>query len=86
MNLFEFLWSKYYGNCETFHVPRFNDDGSNAFVKVSNYISKYISKGDALPDHVIDGYAHRPRRLSSIRYGRKDLDLEKLRNFTLRTI
>lgn len=86
VDLFSGLWSRYYGNCDVWHVNRFNEDGSNAFVRVSNYISKYIAKGDELPAHVVDGYAEKPRRLSSIRYGRKDLDLEQLRNFTLQTI
>lgn len=84
--IFDELWERYFGNVKRFHVNRYNDDGSNAFVKVSKYVSKYVSKGDYLPQHVLDGYCEKPRRLSSIRYGRKHLDLEKLRNFTLQTI
>lgn len=79
--IFTELWEKYYGECKTISVPRFNEDGSDAFMKVSKYISKYISKGSHLPDACKQGFIEKPRRLSSVRFGRKDLNVEKLRSF-----
>lgn len=64
------------------YVPRFNADGSDAFVKVSRYISKYVSKGDCLPQFVTDGFAQKPRLQSSVRLGVRDFDVGKYRNFT----
>lgn len=79
--IFTDLWQKYYGDCKTISVPRFNEDGSDAFMKVSKYISKYISKGSHLPEACKLGYIEKPRRLSSVRFGRSDLDIKKLRSF-----
>lgn len=79
--IFTDLWQKYYGDCKTISVPRFNVDGSDAFMKVSKYISKYISKGSHLPEACKLGYIEKPRRLSSVRFGRSDLDISKLRSF-----
>lgn len=76
------LWEDYFGHCDFVHVNRFNDDGSNAFLKLSKYISKYISKGKHLPSFVRAGFAVMPRRLSSIGFGRKNLDIGRLRSFT----
>lgn len=63
------------------YVEHFNSDGSDAFVKVSRYVSKYVSKCDFLPDFVQKGYAEKPRKQSSVRLGRRDLSFEQLRNF-----
>lgn len=79
------LWEQYFGHCDAVRVNRFNADGSNAFLKLSKYISKYISKGKHLPPFVRAGFAVTPRRLSSIGFGRKNLDLDRLRSFTLPT-
>lgn len=64
-------------------IEHFNKDGSDAFSKVSRYVSKYVGKKDYLPDFVKAGYAEKPRRQSSISLGRRDIDVESLRNFTL---
>lgn len=80
-NIFTDLWQKYFGECKTISVPRFNEDGSDAFMKVSKYIAKYISKGSHLPEACKNGWIEKPRRLSSVRFGRKDLDVDKLRSF-----
>lgn len=63
------------------YVERFNADGSDAFVKVSRYVSKYVSKGDALPWFVREGLAESPRKQSSVLFGRRNLNYEHLRNF-----
>lgn len=74
------LW--HYGFYDLKFVEHFNADGSDAFSKVSRYVSKYISKGLFLPDFVRAGYAEKPRRQSSLHFGQRDLNLESLRNFT----
>lgn len=79
--IFTELWERYYGQCKTISVPRFNQDGSDAFMRVSKYISKYISKGSHLPEACKNGLIEKPRRLSSIGFGRSDLDFLRLRNF-----
>lgn len=78
---FRSLWEKYYGSAKLISIPRLNPDGSDAYVKVSKYISKYVSKGSKLPDFVKDGYAERPRKMLSRCYGLQNIDLEYLRNF-----
>lgn len=77
-NLLGSLWN--FGYYLVKKIPRFNPDGSDGFVLVSDYVSKYICKRDKLPEFVKQGYAEAPRRQSSIRYG-KDLDFDKLRPF-----
>lgn len=72
-------WSFGFTNVQ--YVNRFNTDGSDAFVKVSRYVSKYISKSDFLPSFVQEGFAEKPRKQSSVRLGRRDLAIEHLRNF-----
>lgn len=72
-------WS--FGFVDVQYVTRFNSDGSDAFIKVSRYVSKYISKCEFLPDFVKKGYAEPPRKQSSVRLGRRDLCVEQLRNF-----
>lgn len=62
-------------------VDHFNLDGSDAFLKVSRYVSKYVSKCDLLPSFVQNGFAEKPRKQSSVRFGRRDLAIEHLRNF-----
>lgn len=67
-------------------VEHFNSDGSDAFAKVSRYVSKYVGKKDRLPQFVQDGYAEKPRKQTSIHLGVRDFDKEKYRNFTLPAI
>lgn len=62
-------------------IEHFNSDGSDAFVKVSRYVSKYVGKKGYLPDFVLDGFAERPRKQSSICLGRRDVNIAQLRNF-----
>ena len=50
-------------------ITHFNADGSDAFAKVSRYVSKYVGKRDMLPAFVRNGYAEVPRKQSSIRLG-----------------
>ena len=78
---FKKLWENHFGECKLIRVPRFNADGSDAFMKVSKYISKYVSKGNHLPSFVLKGFADPPRRVSSVRFGRKNLDIPRLRSF-----
>ena len=64
-------------------LSHFNSDGSDAFAKVSRYVSKYISKGDFLPDFVKAGYAEKPRMQSSVRLGVRDFNVDEYRDFIL---
>lgn len=73
------LWP--FGFTQVSYVTHFNADGSDAFAKVSRYVSKYVGKRDFLPDFVKDGFAEKPRRQSSIRLGVRDINLEELSNF-----
>lgn len=68
-------------------VSQFNSDGSNAFVKLSRYVSKYVAKCDALPDFVRAGLAEKPRLICSQHFGSKSVssDLQHYRNFILRS-
>lgn len=72
-------WS--FGFTDVKYVEHFNSDGSDAFVKVSRYVSKYVSKCEFLPDFVRAGYAEKPRKQSSVKLGRRDLNYEHMRNF-----
>lgn len=78
------MWLDAFGFYDMKYIKHFNSDGSDAFEIVSRYVSKYISKGDFLPAFVKDGKAEKPRRQSSIRLGVRNLDIEKLKNFTWR--
>ena len=62
-------------------LAEFNSDGSNAFVKCSRYISKYIAKGEHLPKFVQDGLAEKPRRQSSIRLGQAGFNKTAYQDF-----
>lgn len=76
------LCSKWpHGFADVDFVDHFNADGSDAFIKVSRYVSKYVSKCDKLPSFVQQGFAEKPRKQSSVRFGRRDLCVEQLRNF-----
>lgn len=77
-NILSNLWS--FGFSLVKSIPRFNRDGTDAFILTSNYVSKYICKMDHLPTFVRAGFAQVPRRQSSIGFG-KHLDLDKLRPF-----
>lgn len=71
----------HYGFIDCKFITHFNSDGSDAFSMVSRYVSKYVGKKDALPKFVLDGYAEKPRKQSSIAFGRRNLDEDALRNF-----
>lgn len=72
-------WKFGFTDCK--YIEHFNADGSDAFSKVSRYVSKYVGKQDFLPDFVRDGFAEKPRKQSSIALGRRDVNIEELRNF-----
>lgn len=72
-------WKFGFTDCK--YIEHFNADGSDAFAKVSRYVSKYVGKQDFLPDFVRDGFAEKPRKQSSIALGRRDINVEELRNF-----
>lgn len=63
-------------------IEHFNADGSDAFAKVSRYVSKYVGKQDFLPAFVRAGFAEKPRKQSSIALGTRDFPISKYRNFT----
>lgn len=73
------MWK--FGFSDLRYITHFNSDGSDAFSKVSRYVSKYVGKQDFLPDFVRDGYAEKPRKQSSICLGRRDIDVDSLRSF-----
>lgn len=79
------LWRKKYGFVDYKEIPCINTDGSSGFVAVSKYVSKYVSKRDALPDFVKAGHAELPRKQSSIHLGMdlKPSELECYQNFIL---
>lgn len=71
-----------FGFSDLKYIPRFNKDGTDAFVLTSKYVSKYICKRDKLPDFVQAGYAELPRRQTSIGFGSySEEKLSELRNF-----
>lgn len=81
------LWKFGFTNFKV--LTAFNPDGSSAFNAVSSYVSKYIGKGSLLPKFVIDGFAEKPRRQSSLNFGLSQIDknIDSLRNFiSLRTL
>lgn len=80
VNRLSSLWK--YGYCDVRFVDRFNADGSDAFVKVARYVSKYVSKCEFLPDFVRDGLAEAPRKQASVHFGTRSLDVRSLQNFT----
>ena len=80
-SIFSDLWQKYYGSACLINIPRFNLDGSNAYLKVAKYIAKYVSKGDALPDFCRFSSVEKPRKMCSRSYGLRNLDISRLRNF-----
>lgn len=73
------LWS--YGFVGLEVIQRFNVDGSDAFAKVSRYVSKYVGKKDLLPWFVLQGYAEKPRKQTSLRLGVRNFDKSKYQNF-----
>lgn len=80
-------WSKDFGFSQVKPIPAFNKDGSSGFACAAVYVAKYISKGDFVPQFVRDGYAEKPRRISSIRFGYPSpAELDRLRDFFSRGI
>lgn len=63
-----------YGHVDVRKVRRLNPDGSPGFVKSAKYISKYIGKDRLSLSHDLEGYVEKPRRLSSIGFGRLTSD------------
>ena len=74
-------WSSEFGFSDFHKIPVVNSDGSPAHVKVSKYVSKYLSKPkkDFLP--LLEGKVEAPRRVSSIGFGLGVLD-DNVKNFT----
>ena len=58
-----------------------NEDGSNGFVKVSRYISKYIAKPKDFCPWISEGLVEAPRRLSSKAFGKNTIPLNYLKDF-----
>lgn len=77
----EFVKEWPYGFVDVKQIPLFNEDGSNARVAVSKYVSKYVGKDKFTHSFVNEGYVEKPRRISSIHFGTDALDLEELRRF-----
>lgn len=75
-NILSNMWT--FGFCQLKSIPRFNKDGSDAYVLTSVYVSKYIAKRDKLPEFVKLGYAEKPRGQSSVGFGMSGVDFSKL--------
>lgn len=76
-------WNRTFGFTLFTEVPAFNPDGSPARVKVANYVSKYISKGNHYKPVEL-GLAEVPRRFSSLGFGKvclSEKDILSLKNF-----
>lgn len=76
-------WEALFGFCDVKHVNPVNKDGSLGYVKVSRYIAKYISKPSDWIPWISEGICERPRRMSSLGFGRGSLPLEELRQHYL---
>lgn len=58
-----------------------NPDGSNGFLKVSRYISKYIAKPKDFCPWIAQGLCEPPRRQSSKHFGLNTIPIETLKNY-----
>lgn len=83
-NFIASCWQSEFGFVDVLPIPAVNRDGSSGYAAAAAYIAKYISKGDFVPQFVRDGFAEKPRRISSIHFGRPSPEVvEKMKNFTL---
>lgn len=69
------------GFCDIKKVRAINEDGSNGFVKVSRYISKYIAKPKDFCPWISQGIVEAPRRLSSKGFGKNTIPIVELKNY-----
>lgn len=69
------------GYCDVKKVSAINKDGSNGFVKVSRYISKYIAKPKDFCPWIAEGLVEAPRRLCSKFFGKQTIELQKLKSY-----
>lgn len=76
-------WNRDFGFCDLRSVPRINKDGSNGFLRVSLYVSKYIAKPKDKFPFVADGLVESPRRFSSIHFGTETIPPEQLKRYYL---
>lgn len=76
-------WNRDFGFCDLYKIPRINKDGSNGFLRVSLYISKYIAKPKENFPAVRDGLVEDPRRFSSIRFGTETIPVSRLKQYYL---
>lgn len=76
-------WNREFGFCDCRKIPRINQDGSNGFLKVSLYISKYIAKPKNMFPFLIEGVAEMPRRFSSRHFGTESISVSDLKRFYL---
>ena len=82
MDFVKKYWEREYGWCDVKKIPVLNRDGSPARVKVSYYVSKYVSKDKSDYDALLKGWVESPRRFSSLHFGQGVLDPVKLNSFT----
>lgn len=81
-NFLCFRWNRDYGFTDFRDIPRVNKDGSNGFLKVAQYISKYIAKPKEVFPFLVDGVAEMPRRFASKGFGLNTIPIDSLKNFT----
>lgn len=77
-------WRVQFGYADCYNIPVLNSDGSPGRLKVANYVSKYIAKGDEYSAVALN-LVERPRRLSSKGFGVKPItskEIESFKNFT----
>lgn len=83
MRFFCESWNREFGFCDLRKIPRINKDGSNGFLRVSLYVSKYIAKPKDKFPFISDGLVEAPRRFSSIRFGTETIPVSQLKRFYL---
>lgn len=81
--MFKDRWEFSKGFCQVKRVRCINKDGSFGYKRVSMYIAKYIAKPKERFPWISEGLCEVPRRLSSVGFGTKDLDLERLKKWYL---
>lgn len=82
ISLLKSRWESQFGFCDVKKVKAINFDGSNGFLKVSRYISKYIAKPKEFCPWIFERLVEAPRRMSSKRFGKLDkFYLSNLKNY-----
>lgn len=76
-------WNRDFGFCDLRKIPRINKDGSNGFLRVSLYVSKYIAKPKDIFPFIQEGLVESPRRFSSLRFGTETIPVSRLKQFYL---